>query len=399
MHTGALAKGDVITARVSTLSATSASRSATACSVTLTDASTLGAFTTAITHAPIYVWPQPKRFDDVPLLVSYSKQSREYVSFFTNENGGTTALCGGGADGLAQEIRLWGRACDIESSYNANTGVFERCPNASGTGTLRYEGTHPFLYYGNGHNNLFESRAGYGADCGTSSDNKADGNFPGWGSPSPSPADDTKYSIILRPVPFDSDAISYGLGGAPRERVIASYAPWLLRISGLEVVREAKVDNTETFTFDRYLHADVYVADVDGPDFMCPPSLTGGGFVLRSHTKTGTTDSAGRITTYSCSGQQWKHVSIPLSTKHVATDFDQMLFDAYDNDGIYLLAVGDVYLVKGDGDDGATLDSVRTGLKKLGEYVDDDMSSCVNGKNTYDAIAYPCAGSLYAFAP
>ena len=40
-----------------------------------------------------------------------------------------------------------------------------------------------------------------------------------------------------------------------------------------------------------------------------------------------------------------------------------MIIDAYDNDGIYLLGIGDVYLLEPSGDDGAT---------KLGEYVDDD---------------------------
>ena len=180
---------------------------------------------------------------------------------------------------------------------------------------------------------------------------------------------------------------------------MASYAPWLLRLTGLEVAREGKVDNVETFAFDRYLHADVYVADVDGPDFMCPPTLQGGGFVLRSHTKDGATDSAGRITTYSCSGQQWKHVSIPLAATHAASDFDQLVFDAYDNDGIYILAVGDVYVLAADGDNGATVGSVRKGAKVLGEYVDDDQSGCVAGMSTYNGKTYPCVANLYSFAP
>ncbi len=399
MHTGALAKGDVLTARVSTLSAMNAAPSATICAPSLVSAASFGAMAEAVTHAPIYVWPIPKRFDDVPLVVSYGRGSKEFVSFFTNENGGTTQLCGGGADGLTQEIRLWGRASDIESSYNGGTGVFERCGNAGGTGTLRMEAAHPFLYYGNGHNNLFEDRSGYGNSCGSSGDNKADGDLPGWGSAASGASDDTKYSVVLRPVPFDSDAIAYSLGGAPRERVIASYAPWLHRLTGLEVGREGKVDNVETFTFDRYLHADVYVADVDGPNFMCPPTFQGGGFVLRSHTKDGVTDSAGRITTYSCSAQQWKHVSIPLASPHAASDFDQLIFDAYDNDGIYILAIGDVYVVAADGDNGATLGSVRKGAKVLGQYVDDDQSGCVAGMSTYNGKMYPCVANLYSFAP
>ena len=399
MHTGALAKGDVLTARVSTLSAVNAARSAAVCGPSLVTAASFGAMADAITHAPIYVWPIPKRFDDMPLVVSYARASKEFVSFFTNENGGTTQLCGGGADGLTQEIRLWGRGADIESSYNAGTNVFERCPNASGTGTLRMESAHPFLYYSNGHNNLFEDRSGYGSSCGSSSDNKADGDFPGWGSAASGPGDDAKYSVVLRPVPFDSDAIAYSLGGAPRERVLSSYAPWFLRLTGLEVGREGKVDNVETFTFDRYLHADVYVADVDGPNFMCPPTLQGGGFVLRSHTKDGATDSAGRITTYSCSGQQWKHVSIPLAATHAAADFDQLVFDAYDNDGIYILAIGDVYVLAADRDNGATLGVVRKGAKVLGQYVDDDQSGCVAGMSTYNGKMYPCVANLYSFAP
>ena len=261
-HLGALAQGDVITARVSTLSAQNAVRSATVCSAALTPSSTMGALQAAIDNAPIWVWPMQKRFDDVPLVVSWSPGG--YSSFFTNENGGTTELCGGGAAGLAAEIRLWGRACDIESDYSYAQNTFERCTGSSNSTMLRFEAAHPFLYHGDGHNRAFEDRSGYGNTCGSSSDNAPDGTLTGWGSPNPDPKDDLKYAIVLRPIPFASSAAAYAFGGGPRERVLTKDAPWMFRLAGLETAREGKIDDSQTFAWDRYLHADVYVADVDG---------------------------------------------------------------------------------------------------------------------------------------
>src|SRR5262249_6374451 len=153
-------------------------------------------------------------------------------------------------------------------SYAADT--FERCTGTVSSASLRFEGAHPFLYHGDGHNRAFEDRSGYGATCGTSSDDEPDGPFPGWGTPNPNPADDAKYALILRPVPVDASAVAYAFGGAPRERILAHYAPWLLRLTGLETAREGKIDDKITFTYDRYLHVDVLVADVDGSTSICP---------------------------------------------------------------------------------------------------------------------------------
>ena len=399
LEAGALAPGDVVAARVSPLSAQNAVRSATVCEPTLATTASLGALAAGVDHAPIWVWPIAKSFDDVPLVVSWSASSKSYVTFFTNENGGTTELCGGGAQGLAAEIRLWGRACDIESDYSYAQSTFERCTGSASSSALRFEAEHPFLYHGDGHNRAFEDRSGYDATCGTASDAAPDGPIAGWGSGNTNPGDDAKYSLVLRPIPVASDAVAYAFGGAPRERVLTKDAPWMFRLAGLETAREAKIDDNVTFAFDRYLHADVYVADVDGTSSSCPITGINGGFRLRAHTTNGVTSSSGEITSASVSGQQWKHVSVPLDATHVPADVDQLIFDAYDNDGIYLLGIGDVYLLAPSGDDGATVASVRAGAKKLGEYVDDDSSGCTNGQSTYNNVAYPCVGGLWAFAP
>ncbi len=396
-HLGVLAQGDVITARVSTLSAQNAVRSANVCSAALTPSSALGALGPAIDNAPIWVWPTEKRFDDVPLVVGWSPGG--YTTFFTNENGGTTELCGGGAQGLEAEIRLWGRACDIESDYSYAQSTFERCTGSASSTMLRFEAAHPFLYHGDGHNRAFEDRSGYGSTCGTSSDDEPDGALTGWGAPSPDPKDDSKYAIILRPIPVSSAAVAYAFGGAPRERVLTNDAPWMFRLAGLETQREGKIDGSQTFTYDRYLHADVYVADVDGTSSSCPLTGINGGFRLRAHTTNNVTSSSGEITSASVSGQQWKHVSVPLDAVHVASDFDQLIFDAYDNDGIYLLGIGDVYILTANGKNGATVSTVRAGAKAMAEYVDDDSSGCTNGMSTYNAQQYPCVGGQYAFTP
>jgi len=396
-HTGALAQGDVITARVSTLSAQNAARSATVCSATLTPSSKMGALQPAIDNAPIWVWPIQKRFDDVPLVVSWSPGG--YTTFFTNENGGTTELCGGGAKGLEAEIRLWGRACDIESDYSYAQNTFERCTGSSSSTMLRFEAAHPLLYHGDGHNRAFEDRSGYSSTCGTGSDAEPDGPLTGWGSSNTDPKDDLKYAIILRPIPVATSAVAYAFGGAPRERVLTKDAPWMFRLAGLETAREGKIDNSQTLTWDRYLHADVYVADVDGTGSSCPITGIDGGFRLRAHTTNNVTSSSGEVTSASVSGQQWKHVSVPLDAVHVPSDFDQLIFDAYDNDGIYLLGIGDVYILTANGKNGANVAAVRTGAKALGEYVDDDLSGCTNGMSTYMNQTYPCVANLYSFAP
>jgi hypothetical protein len=396
-HTGALAKGDVITARVSSLSAQNAVRSATLCAATLTPSSAMGSLQPAIDNAPIWIWPIQKRFDDVPLVVSWSPGG--YSTFFTNENGGTTELCGGGAKGLEAEIRLWGRACDIESDYSYAQSTFGRCTGSSSGAMLRFEAAHPFLYHGDGHNRAFEDRSGYSDTCGTSSDNEPDGPLTGWGSSNPDPKDDSKYAIILRPVPIATSTVAYAFGGAPRERILTKHAPWMFRLAGLETAREGKIDDTQTFAWDRYLHADVYVADVDGTSSSCPITGINGGFRLRGHTTNNVTSSSGEVTSASVNGEQWKHVSVPLDAVHVSSDFDQLIFDAYDNDGIYLLGIGDAYVLTASGKNGATVSAVRTGAKALAEYVDDDSSGCTNGMSTYNSQQYPCAGGQYAFAP
>ncbi len=53
------------------------------------------------------------------------------------------------------------------------------------------------------------------------------------------------------------------------------------------------------------------------------------------------------------------------------------------------------------GDNGATLERVRTGVKAIGVYVDDDSSGCVAGTNASGpgGASYPCVGGQYDFSP
>jgi hypothetical protein len=72
------------------------------------------------------------------------------------------------------------------------------------------------------------------------------------------------------------------------------------------------------------------------------------------------------------------------------------VFDAYNNDGIYLTALGDVFVAISDGTtNGAKLDYVRQGVMPLQYYVDDDSSGCSAGINTGGpgGAAYTCVGS------
>ena len=245
IHVGALAAGEELTARVSSLTAPNAKRSACLSKITLAPVTDEG-----VLNAPVMVWPRGKSFDDLPILVGWSRSGKSYEITYTNENGGTTALCGGGAKGMRSEIARWGRGLDMELGYSYGSGSnFERCPNASGTAKARLEGLHPILYYGDGHNRLFESRGGYGQACGTSSDDEADGNLEGWNSNNPGndPANDDPYVIVVRPLPVDLDAVGFAKYGGRREGQIDTYAPWLYRIVDSELTREGKIDNSNTF--------------------------------------------------------------------------------------------------------------------------------------------------------
>ena len=84
----------------------------------------------------------------------------------------------------------------------------------------------------------------------------------------------------------------------------------------------------------------------------------------------------------------------PLPAGVTAADIDHFVFDAYDNDGIYVTAIGDAFIPIADGPNGAKLDYVRMGTKALRVYVDDGSSGCTNGTNSGGpgGTAYPCVG-------
>jgi hypothetical protein len=388
MHLGALEAGEQVRVKVSTLSAPGAIRKACVGPGKLSPAATL-AIGEGLVHAPIYRWPIQKRFDDVPLALGWSAAHKSYQTVFSNENGGTVAQCGGGASGVQAEIARWGRAADIEGSfsYGGASPRWERC-----TGTVaftdlqpRLEGAHPLLYYGDGHNRLFEHRGGYGQTCGSGGAEKADGDLDGWNTNSPgtSLADDAGRVIILRPLPVALDAIGYGQFGGRREALIDRTAPWLYRLTAHELARQGDVDNSKVLGMARYLYVDVRVADVGGSgDSYCSLSVSGG-FRLRALTAGGSIDGPQVTAAYAGNGaHDYKRVAIPLPAGITAADITGFRFDAYDNDGIYLTAIGDAFVPALSATNGATLDYVRKGERALAYYVDDDRSSCTNNANT-----------------
>jgi hypothetical protein len=418
MHAGALAAGEELSVRVSALSAASATKSACISKVTLTPASAMGAAAEGMIHAPIVKWPKSKAFDDLPVLLGWSKSQKNYQLTYTNENGGTTTLCGGGARGVRSEIARWGRALDMEGVYGygptPTSGHFERCTGVvpPAPDVPRMDALHPILYYGDGHNRVFESRGGYGQACGTSSDAQADGDITGWnvGNPGNDPANDDPFVIVLRPLPVDMDAVGYTQFSGRREAIVDTYAPWLYRLTDSELARENKIDNVMTFPMTRYLMVDVYAMDVGGSgDNTCGPiSLTPsidanatGGFVLRaiSSASSGSVIANGPQMTADYFGGEnnVKRIAIPLADGISAADISSFDFDAYDDDGIYFMAIGDAFIAEPSGSNDATLSYVHKGKTNYGEYVDDDSSGCVNGANTNGGVAYPCVGSFFEF--
>src|SRR5439155_3403369 len=133
-----------------------------------------------VIDAPIFRWPVQKAFNDIPLVVGWSKVRKSYQTVMTNEDGGTAEQCGGGASGMQAEIARWGRSTDIEGHYSYGaTPSWERCTGrVDVTATpVRMEGSHPIVYWGDGHNRLFEDRSGYGQTCGTGTPEQPDGDF------------------------------------------------------------------------------------------------------------------------------------------------------------------------------------------------------------------------------
>jgi len=408
MHVGALAKGDALTVRVSPLTAAKATKSACLVKVSLDAPS--AAMAEAVANAPIVKWPTQKSFDDLPVLLGWSRAGKSYQLTYTNENGGTVALCGGGARGMRSEIARWGRGLDMEGVWAyGGAGRFERCTGVvpAAANAPRMDSKHPILYYGDGHNRVYESRGGYGNDCGTGSDKTPNGDLDGWNKNNPGSelANDDPFTIVIRPVPVDMDAIGVVQNGGRREGIVDTYAPWLYRLVDSELTRENKIDNTNTFVMTRYLFVDVYANDVGGSgDETCGPvSLTPsithvtGGFRLRAIAKNGTVSDGPQMTLdyFGSGGNGVKRVAVPLAPGVTAKDITKIAFDAYDNDGIYFLGIGDAFVPQPSGTNGATLEYVNKGMKAANVYVDDGNSGCVAGTNTKSGVAYPCVGSLF----
>jgi len=122
-----------------------------------------------------------------------------------------------------------------------------------------------------------------------------------------------------------------------------------------------------------------------------------GGFRLRVIAKDGTVSNGPQMTAtdFGGGGNGVKRIAVPLAPGVLAEDIAKITFDAYDDDGIYFMGIGDVFVPKLKGDNGATLEYVNKGFKPANVYVDDDDSGCVGGKNTKDGASYPCVGSAF----
>lgn len=406
MSLGHLAAGDEVRARVSPLTAAQATGGACVGPVTLTAAADLGPAGEGLVHAPILRWPAARPFDALPVLMGWSAARKDYQVVFTRETGGTVALCGDGSDGVEAEVARWGRAADLESvfSYAGDTPTWDRCtgPVPFTAAAPRMEEDHPIFYYGDSHNRLFESRAGYGRACGTSADQAADGDLQGWNADDPGdqPELDDGLVITVRPLPVALDDLDYGTFSGRREGLLDRYGPWIYRLTALELARHGIIDEVHTLDLDRYLYADVHASDVGGSgDRAC--SSASGGFRIRVVTTGGQTIDGPQITgDFFGTVENWKRVAVPLPAGTSATDIDHLVFDAYDGDGIYLLGLGDTFMVQPVGDAGAVLEPLHSGATDLADYVDDDSSGCSGGVNTDGpgGIDYPCVGSAIDIA-
>ena len=406
MSLGHLEAGEPVRARVSGLSAAGATPSACVGPATLTEAAELGDLGEGLTNAPIFRWPVAKRFDDLPVMLGWSKAGKHYQAYYTSENGGTVQICGGGADGMQAELARWGRGADVERvfNYGGATPTWQRCTGTVGFDVIepRTEALHPIFYYGDGHNRLFEDRGGYGQTCGTSGDNQADGDLDGWNVGSPGdaePLDDGRV-ITLRPLPVSLDSLGYVAQPGRREGAIDTYAPWLYRVTDAELAREGKIDGAKVQPMQNYLFVDIHANDVGGSgDSYCSLNV-GGGFRLRVVLGGGGTVDGPQMTADYFGGQDAiKRIAIPLGEAYEPDDLAAIVFDAYDDDGMYFLDLGDAFIPRPAGDNGATIGFMHMGVSAVNEYVDDDSSGCTNGMSLDGpSPPYPCVGGSTSVA-
>jgi hypothetical protein len=235
----------------------------------------------------------------------------------------------------------------------------------------------------------------------------ANGDLEGWNKNNPGNEEskDDAFTIVLRPAPVDMEA------AGSREDLVNFYAPWLYRVLDLELKKEKKVDNDKVFSMERYLYVDVYANDVGGSgDETCGPIsvLPGlhrvtGGFRIRAISKDGTVSDGPQMTKdyFGGDGNGVKRVAVPLKAGVKASDIVKIQFDAYDNDGIYFLGIGDAFVPRATSSNSAVLDFVNKGdIKRADVYVDDNNDGCTNGVNTSakDSKPYKCVGSAYTLS-
>jgi hypothetical protein len=325
-------------------------------------------------NAPVYLRPIEKRFDDVPLLVGWSSAKKSYVTVYSSENGGTVELCGGGSKGMQAEISRWGRSTDIEGLYSyadgADGGTWNRCTGKTSMAdvALRKDGSHPLFYYGDGHNRVFENRAGYGATCGSAKAEKP-ASYVGWGAGSAqeSAADDNKHSITLRPWPVDLDPLGFATFAGRSEALANTYAPWIYRVASLELARERRIDEQRVFDIGGYIYADVLVTGTAGQgDSFCSAEPAAGGFAVSVVTRNGKRWPGARITgSVVGAGKGWKRVAIPVDAVAKLADIVAIEFQSFDGNAITLHAIADVFRASAAGGNGAVIDYRLRGEKNL----------------------------------
>jgi hypothetical protein len=406
MHLGALSEGEEVRARVSSLTAASATPEACVGPAALVAAADLGPAGEGLRNAPVFKWPISKRFDDLPMVLGWSAEKKLYQSVYTSENGGTVDHCGGGAEGMRSELARWGRACDIERAFTHGGAVrsWGRCTGSTTFDevTPRLEGLHPIFYYGDGHNRLFEDRSGYGADCGSGSGEEADGEIPGWNVQNPGNAAelDEGWVVVVRPLPVSLDELGFAAFAGRREALVDRSAPWLYRITFHELAREGRIDGSQVFPMEQYAYVDVEAADVGGSgDSYCTLLGVDAGFRLRLQAGATTHDGPQMTAEFFGGEHAVKRIAIPLGERHAAQDFTALVFDAYDDDGMYFLTLGDVFIPRPVGDNGAEIDLVHRGDEVVDVYVDDDSSNCPGGENPDGpAPPYPCVGGQHTIS-
>ena len=84
---------------------------------------------------------------------------------------------------------------------------------------------------------------------------------------------------------------------------------------------------------------------------------------------------------------------------YTAADIDALHFKSHGSDGLYLLGIGNAFIVKPRGDNGAVVEYVSRGRQRVNVFLDENVTSCQKGSDGPHRNSFPCVGRSHMVRP